>query len=53
MVLGDKVRRGLVPALVHDGAVHIESNDIVQYLEAKFPVPRLIPVVTKRELLIY
>ena len=36
--------RGLVPALVHDGAVHIESNDIVQYLEAKFPVPRLIPV---------
>ena len=36
--------RGLVPALVHDGAVHIESNDIVQYLEAEFPVPRLIPV---------
>jgi glutathione S-transferase len=24
--------RGLVPVLVHDGAVHIESNDIVQYL---------------------
>jgi glutathione S-transferase len=35
--------RGLVPVLVHDGAVHIESNDIIQHLEAKFPAPRLIP----------
>ena len=35
--------RGLVPVLVHDGAVHIESNDIIQYLEQKFPTPRLIP----------
>ena len=35
--------RGLVPVLVHDGAVHIESNDIIQYLEQKFPSPRLIP----------
>lgn len=35
--------RGLVPVLVHDGAVHIESNDIIQYLESKFPTPRLIP----------
>jgi glutathione S-transferase len=35
--------RGLVPVLVHDGAVHIESNDIIQYLETKFPEPRLIP----------
>jgi len=35
--------RGLVPVLVHDGAVHIESNDIIQYLEGKFPAPRLIP----------
>ena len=35
--------RGLVPVLVDDGAVHIESNDIVQYLEKKFPTPRLIP----------
>ena len=35
--------RGLVPVLVHDGAVHIESNDIIQYLERKFPAPRLIP----------
>jgi len=36
--------RGLVPVLVHDGAVHIESNDIIQYLENKFPTPKLIPV---------
>jgi glutathione S-transferase len=35
--------RGLVPVLVHDGAVHIESNDIIQYLEKTFPAPRLIP----------
>jgi glutathione S-transferase len=35
--------RGLVPVLVHDGQVHIESNDIIQYLEATFPSPRLIP----------
>jgi glutathione S-transferase len=35
--------RGLVPVLVHDGAVHIESNDIIEYLERKFPEPKLIP----------
>jgi ganglioside-induced differentiation-associated protein 1 len=35
--------RGLVPVLVHDGAVHIESNDIIEYLEKTFPEPRLIP----------
>src|ERR1700687_3685734 len=35
--------RGLVPVLVHDGTVHIESNDIIQYLEKNFPTPRLIP----------
>lgn len=35
--------RGLVPVLVHNGAVHIESNDIIQYLERAFPSPRLIP----------
>jgi glutathione S-transferase len=35
--------RGLVPVLVHDGAVHIESNDIISYLEETFPGPRLIP----------
>jgi ganglioside-induced differentiation-associated protein 1 len=35
--------RGLVPVLVHDGAVHIESNDIIAYLEKTFPEPRLVP----------
>ena len=35
--------RGLVPVLVHDGAVHIESNDIIEYLEKTFPEPRLVP----------
>jgi glutathione S-transferase len=35
--------RGLVPVLVHDGTVHIESNDIIQHLEQKFPTPKLIP----------
>jgi glutathione S-transferase len=42
--------RGLVPVLVHDGAVHIESNDIIQYLEKIFPEPRLIPVGHEKEL---
>jgi glutathione S-transferase len=35
--------RGLVPVLVHDGAVHIESNDIIAHLERAFPTPRLVP----------
>ncbi len=35
--------RGLVPVLIDDGAVHIESNDILVYLQKKFPEPRLIP----------
>ena len=35
--------RGLVPTLVLDGAVHIESNDIIQLLDQKFPEKRLIP----------
>jgi glutathione S-transferase len=42
--------RGLVPVLVHDGAVHIESNDIIQYLEKRFPSPRLIPAGHENEL---
>lgn len=28
--------RALVPVLVHDGAVHIESNDIIEYLDRTF-----------------
>jgi len=35
--------RGLLPSLVHDGAVHIESNDILVYLDKAFPDPALIP----------
>ena len=35
--------RGLVPVLVHDGAVHIESNDILAYLDENFEGPKLIP----------
>jgi glutathione S-transferase len=41
--------RGLVPVLVDDGAVHIESNDIIQYLEKKFPIPKLIPAGHENE----
>lgn len=35
---------GLVPTLVHDGVVIIESNDIIDYLDGKFPEPALKPV---------
>jgi hypothetical protein len=35
--------RGLVPVLVQDGAVHVESNDLLYWLEARYPKPRLIP----------
>lgn len=42
--------RGLVPTLVVDGEVHIESNDIMTELERRFPVPRLIPVGQEREI---
>ncbi len=41
--------RGLVPVLVHDGAVHIESNDIIEYLEKALPTPKLIPVGHENE----
>jgi len=41
--------RGLVPVLVDDGAVHIESNDIIQYLEKRFPEPKLIPAGHENE----
>lgn len=42
--------RGLLPVLVHDGAVHIESNDIITYLEKGFPEPKLIPAGFEREI---
>ncbi|HIF58364.1 MAG TPA: glutathione S-transferase family protein [Rhodospirillales bacterium] len=31
--------KGLVPSLVHDGTVVVESNDILAYLEDKYPEP--------------
>tara|TARA_B100001027_G_scaffold6163_1_gene4013 strand:+ start:178 stop:1038 length:861 start_codon:yes stop_codon:yes gene_type:complete len=36
--------RAQVPVLIDDGDVHIESNDIIQHLEKKFPQPNLIPL---------
>ena len=35
--------RGLVPCLVIDGEVHIESNDIITLLDERFPANKLIP----------
>ena len=35
--------RGLVPTLVVDGEVHIESNDIITLIDARLPEPKLIP----------
>lgn len=34
---------GLVPTLVHDGKVIIESDDIIEYLDETFPEPPLRP----------
>lgn len=34
---------GVVPVLVHDGRTHIESNDIISYLDETFPSPALKP----------
>jgi len=42
--------RGLVPVLVQDGSVHIESNDILWHLEQQFPAPCLIPVGSAAEI---
>ena len=42
--------RGLVPILVHDGVVHIESNDILSYLETTFAEPLLMPQAHKAEI---
>lgn len=34
---------GVVPTLVHDGQVVLESNDILRYLDQRFPEPALAP----------
>jgi glutathione S-transferase len=31
--------RGVVPVLVHDGSVHVESNDIMEYLDTRIASP--------------
>ena len=41
--------RSLVPVLIHDGDVHIESNDILQYLEGCFKNNPLIPADKKTQ----
>lgn len=41
--------RGMVPVLVLDGAVHIDSNDIIALLEERFPEPCLIPASSREE----
>lgn len=41
--------RGLLPVLVHDGVVHIESNDIIAYLDRTFPKVKLIPAGHENE----
>ncbi len=38
-----------MPVLVHDGVVHIESNDIIAHLERIFPTPKLIPAGHENE----
>jgi glutathione S-transferase len=40
--------KGLVPTLVHDGVVHIESNEIIEYLDESFPDPPLRPQMQKQ-----
>ena len=41
--------RGLVPVLVQDGAVHVESNDLLYWLEERYPEPTLIPAGRETE----
>ena len=42
--------RSLVPVLIHDGEVHIESNDILQYLEGCYKEVPLIPENMEEEI---
>jgi len=42
---------GLVPTLIHDGVVHIESNDIIDYLDRTFPEPGLRSIDKEEEML--
>ena len=42
--------RSLVPVLIHDGEVHIESNDILEYLEGCYRESPLIPENMEEEI---
>lgn len=42
--------KGLVPVLVDEGQVEIESNDILLYLEKKYPNPKLIHEIDKTKI---
>ena len=42
---------GLVPTLVDNGVVHIESNDIIDYLDESYPEPSLRPEGREDEML--
>ena len=35
--------QGLVPALVHEGEVMIQSPAIIEWLEERYPAPALLP----------
>ncbi len=43
--------RGLLPVLIHDGVVHIESDDIVMYLDQQYPQPKLVPAGRENEMM--
>ena len=43
---------GLVPTLIDDGVVHIESNDIIDYLDEKYPEPCKEKAPEKGEILL-
>ena len=42
---------GLVPTLIDNGVVHIESNDIIDYLDETYPEPSLRAVASEEEML--
>lgn len=42
---------GLVPTLIDNGVVHIESNDIIDYLDEAYPEPSLRPADNSDEML--
>jgi len=43
--------KGLVPTLVDNGVVHVESNEIIDYLDTQYPEPSLRAVDNEEEML--